>query len=136
MTVAIRLRDAMNAHDLEAFLDCFHEDYKSEQPVHPGRGFGGREQVQANWSTIFAGVPDFAADLRGHCQGDGQEWSEWRWTGTRSDGGVLDMAGVMILAVRDGRIAWGRLYIEPVEAAEESIDAAVRRMAGGPSDAD
>jgi len=35
MTVVARLRDAMNAHDLEGFLDCFHEDYKSEQPIHP-----------------------------------------------------------------------------------------------------
>lgn len=79
MSVAVRLRDAMNAHDLEAFLACFHEDYESEQPVHPGRGsgFGGREQVRANRSTIFAGVPDFAAELRSCCEEDGQEWSEW-----------------------------------------------------------
>ncbi|MBW3665869.1 MAG: nuclear transport factor 2 family protein [Actinobacteria bacterium] len=33
MSVAVRLRDAMNAHDLEAFLACFHQDYQSEQPV-------------------------------------------------------------------------------------------------------
>lgn len=136
MTVSVRLRDAMNAHDLDAFLDCFHEDYRSEQPVHPGRGFGGREQVRANWSAIFAGIPDFRAELRGHCQNDEQEWSEWRWTGTRSDGGVLDMAGVIVAGVRDGRIAWGRLYIEPVETAQETIDAAVHRMAGQPPDRD
>lgn len=136
MAVTDRLRDAMNAHDLEAFLDCFHEDYRSEQPVHPGRGFGGRDQVRSNWSTIFAGVPDFAAELLGYCQSDGQEWSEWRWTGTRTDGAAVDLAGVMILGVRDGRVAWGRLYIEPVEAADESIDAAVQKMAGPPSGAD
>ncbi len=136
MAVAIRLRDAMNAHDLEAFLACFHEDYRSEQPVHPGRGFGGREQVRTNWSTIFRGVPDFEAELLRHCRDAGEEWSEWRWTGTRPDGSVLDMAGVMVLGVRDGRIAWGRLYIEPVEAAEEGIDAAVQKMAGRPSDGD
>lgn len=136
MTVALRLQEAMNAHDLEAFVDCFHEDYQSEQPVHPGRGFGGREQVRANWSAIFAGVPDFAAELRAYCRDEGQEWSEWRWTGTRSDGSALDMAGVLILGVRDARISWGRLYIEPVEVADESIDAAVQNMAGQPSDAD
>lgn len=55
----VRLHDAMNEHDQEAFSACFHEDYKSEQPVHPGRGFGGREQVRANWSAIFSRVPDF-----------------------------------------------------------------------------
>lgn len=130
MSVAARLRDAMNAHDLEAFVACFHEDYESEQPVHPGRGFGGREQVRTNWSTIFAGVPDFAAELRSSCEADGQEWSEWHWTGTRADGQALDLAGVIVAGIRDDRMVWGRLYIEPVEAVDESIDAAVSRMAG------
>lgn len=134
MSVAVRLRDAMNAHDLEAFLACFHEDYQSEQPVHPGRGFGGREQVRANWTTIFSGVPDFAAELVSSCEADGQEWSEWRWTGTRADGEALDMAGVIVAGVQGGRMVWGRLYIEPVEAVDESIDAAVSKMAGRPSE--
>lgn len=134
MAAMTRLRDAMNSHDLEAFLDCFHENYRSEQPVHPGRGFGGRDQVKANWAAIFSGVSDFAADLLSHCQDDGREWSEWRWTGTREDGSILDMAGVIIVGVRDGRIAWGRLYVEPVQAAGETIEEAVQRMAGHDSE--
>jgi ketosteroid isomerase-like protein len=134
MAVTTRLRDAMNSHDLEAFLDCFHEDYRSEQPVHPGRGFGGRDQVRANWSTIFSEVADFAADLVSHCQDEGQECSEWRWTGTRQDGNILDMVGVIIVGVLDDRIAWGRLYLEPVQATEETIDQAVQRMAGRDSE--
>ena len=40
------------------------------------------------------------------------------------------MAGVMVCGVRDGRMAWARLYIEPVEQAGAGIDAAVRRMTG------
>lgn len=134
MSVAVRLRHAMNAHDLEAFLACFREGYQSEQPVHPGRGFGGRDQVRANWSTIFSAVPDFAAELMSSCEAEGQEWSEWRWRGTRADGEALDMAGVIIAGVQDGRIGWGRLYIEPVEAVDESIDAAVSKMAGRPQE--
>lgn len=118
----------MNGHDIDAFVDCFHEDYRSEQPVHPGRGFGGRAQVRANWSAIFAEVPDFAADLVSSCEAEGQQWSEWRWTGTRTDGSALDMAGVTVFGIRDGRIAWGRLYVEPVQASEETIHEAVRRM--------
>jgi hypothetical protein len=70
------------------------------------------------------------AELRSQRRGDGEEWSEWRWTGTRSDGSALDMAGVIVAGIRDGRITWGRLYVESVEAADESIDAAVSRMAG------
>jgi len=130
MAVTTRLRDAMNDHDLEAFLDCFHEDYRSEQPIHPGRGFGGRDQVRANWSAVFSGVPDFAADLVSQCLEQGREWSEWRWTGTRQDGSNLDMAGVIIVGVREDRIAWGRLYVESVQEGDETIDKAVERMAG------
>ena len=58
------------------------------------------------------------------------EWSEWRWRGTQSDGTALDMAGVIVCGVRDGRLAWARLYVESVEQGGAGIDAAVRRMAG------
>ena len=126
-----RLVAAMNAHDIEAHVACFAEDYRSEQPVHPDRGFGGRAQVRANWSAIFAGVPDFRAELlRTAADGD-TAWSEWRWRGHRSDGSPLDMAGVIVCGVRDGRIVWGRLYVEDVEHEGAGIDAAVRRMATG-----
>ena len=40
------------------------------------------------------------------------------------------MVGVMVCGVRDGRVAWARLYMEPVEQAGAGIDAAVRRMTG------
>lgn len=40
------------------------------------------------------------------------------------------MAGVIVAGVQDGRMIWGRLYIEPVEAVDESIDAAVSKMGG------
>ena len=121
----------MNAHDLDAFLDCFHDDYGSEQPAHPGRQFGGIEQVRANWSVIFSGVPDFRSDLVRATAANDTEWSEWRWQGTRADGTRLDVAGVIICGVHDGRIGWGRLFMEPVEEQEEGIEAAVRRMSQG-----
>lgn len=57
-------------------------------------------------------------------------WAEWRWSGTRADAPPLDMRGVTLFGVEDGRIAWGRLYLEEVEAAGEDIDATVRRLAG------
>jgi ketosteroid isomerase-like protein len=121
-----RLHAAMNAHDIEAFVACFAEDYDSSQPAHPDRAFRGREQVRANWSAIFAGVLDFRAELVGVDAVGDTAWSEWRWEGMQTDGGRLDMAGVMVLGVRDDRIAWARLYIEPVEQAGAGIEAAVR----------
>ena len=129
--VVERVQAAMNAHDIEALVACFDDEYRSDQPAHPDRGFGGRAQVRENWSAIFAGVPDFAAELvRAAADGD-VEWSEWRWRGTHADGTPLDMAGVIVAGVRAGRLAWARLYVEPVEGGGAGIRAAVREMAGG-----
>jgi hypothetical protein len=128
--VVDRLDAALNAHDLEAFLACFHEDYASEQPAHPDRAFQGRDQVRTNWAAVFAGVPDFRSELLRAAAVGETVWSEWRWRGTQSDGGALDIAGVMICGVRDGQMSWAHLYMEPVEQSGAGIDAAVRGMTG------
>ena len=128
IAVAERLRDAMNRHDLEAVLACIDPDYQSEQPAHPVRGFGGREQVRKNWAALFAAVPDFHAELlRATVQGD-MAWTEWRWYGTRRDGSAFDMRGVALFGVRDDRIVWGRLYMEETEVGGADIDATMRRL--------
>jgi hypothetical protein len=46
VSVAERLNVAMNAHDIEAFVACFAEDYESERPAHPDRAFRGREKMR------------------------------------------------------------------------------------------
>lgn len=61
--VVTALVEAINAHDIDAFVALFAEDYGSRQPAHPDRAFRGRDQVRANWSEVFSGVPDFHADL-------------------------------------------------------------------------
>jgi ketosteroid isomerase-like protein len=128
--VAAALARAMNAHDLEAFVSLFSEDYASEQPAHPDRTFRGRDQVRANWSAVFSGVPDFRAELVASAVDSDTVWTEWRWHGTHADGSRLKMAGVIVMGVRNASIAWARLYVEPVEAAGAGIDAAVREMSG------
>jgi ketosteroid isomerase-like protein len=125
-----RLNAAMNAHDIEAFLACFQDDYASEQPAHPERAFRGRGQVRSNWSAIFDGVPDFRSELlRSVADGD-TVWSEWHWQGTQAAGTQLDMVGVFVCGVRDGRVSWARLYMEPVEQAGAGIQSSIRRMTG------
>ena len=129
-----RLQHAMNGRDLEAMLECFAPDYRSEQPAHPDRAFGGRDQVRENWGTLFSGVPDFQADLI-RCTVDGDEaWTEWRMHGNRTDGTSLDMRGMAVFGVEAELITWGRLYLELVEEGGEGIEASVRREAGaGPA---
>ena len=119
-----RLNAALNAHDIDAFVACFAQDYDSVQPAHPDRAFVGSEQVRKNWTEVFAGVPDFRSELIGITAEGGTVWSEWRWQGTG-----LDMAGVTVMGIRDGLIAWARLYMEFVDQGE-GIEAVVREMSG------
>jgi len=128
--VLARLHDTMNRHDLEAFVACFDAAYRSEQPAHPDRAFGGVEQVRKNWSTLFSGVADFCGDLLRSCTDGKVIWAEWEWKGTKAGGERLLLRGVTIFAVERDRITWGRLYMEPVLAAGAGIDAAVQGMAG------
>lgn len=128
--VSERLLQAMNAHDLEAHVACFSEDYRSEQPVHPARTFIGREQVRENWSNLYESIPDFRAQLLRFAVVGDTEWGEWIWRGTKEDGALLEERGVTIVGIRDGRIAWGRLYLEETEREGADIAETVRRMAG------
>ena len=130
--VVHRLHDAMNRHDLDAFVACFHPAYRSEQPAHPSRAFAGYDQVRANWATFFDGVPDFVAELVRVAVQDDTVWSEWVWSGHRRDGTVLDMRGVIVMGIELERIAWGRLYMEETEQAGADIDATMRELTRTP----
>ncbi len=125
-----RLTAAQNAHDLEGMLSCFHEDYRSEQPLFPARTFQGVEQVRANWSALLDAIPDFHADVLRSAVDDDVVFIEVHWTGTKADGMPLEERGVIVMGIRDDRIAWGRLYVDEVEREGPDIDAVVRRMAG------
>ena len=128
--VVERLLAAINAHDLEAMVACFADDYVNEWPAHPQRGFRGREQVRRNWSQLFAGVPDLGARLpRMTVDGD-TVWTEWDISGTRRDGAAFLMRGVAIFGVAGGHLAWVRFYLEPVEETSGDVDAHTRRVVG------
>jgi ketosteroid isomerase-like protein len=129
-TVIKALVDAMNAHDVERLVSLFHPDYRSEQPSHPTRGFDTSRQVRANWSAMFAGIPDFHAEVIRMVDDGDTCWSEWQWWGTRTDGAPFEMRGVTLFQLREDHIAAGRLYMEPVEQDGEDIAEAVRRMSG------
>ena len=125
-----RLLAAQNAHDLEAMLDCFQADYRSEQPLFPSRDFQGIDQVRANWSALLEAIRDFRAEIvRSAVDGD-VVFAEIHWNGTKSDGAPLDERGVIIAGGSDERIAWARLYVDEVEHQGADIDSVVRKMTG------
>ena len=125
-----RLNDAMNRHDAREMASLFSPDYRSEQPVHPNRGFGGAAQVQANWTQMFTGVPNMQVECLGEINDGVTSWSEWSWTGTHIDGTPFAMRGVVIFGLgEDDRIHSAKLYMEPVEQGGADIEDAVRQLA-------
>src|SRR5262245_25152303 len=127
-TMMERLCDATNAHDAGQLASLFAAEYRSVQPVHPNRGFGGSAQVFENWSSVFEGVPDFRAELVASSVAGDTEWGEWSWQGHHTDGSPFAMRGVTIFVVRDDLVAEGRLYMEPVEDRGGDIRAAVQEL--------
>ena len=122
-----RVLAALNSHNLDAFVECFASDYRSEQPVHPSRAFEGSDKVRENWTSVFAGVPDFQAELlTSVTTEDSVEIGEWRWRGTHTDGTPFAMQGVTVMGIEGTHIAWGRLYMDVVEQDGGDIDAMVR----------
>src|SRR5689334_18571044 len=127
------LQEAMSAHQPDALAACFAVGYRNETPVHPSRSFTGREQVRANWRRILGEVPDLVAGLVRWCReptgSDPAVWTEWEWTGHRSDGIAFCMRGVTVFGIGpddgapddappdDGAagpdvIRWARFYME------------------------
>jgi ketosteroid isomerase-like protein len=125
-----RLCERMNAHDADGMAALFAPDYRSKQPAHPNRRFDGHEQVAANWSEMFNGVPDLTAEVVSEVTVGSTCWAEWVWHGHHTDGSPFEMRGTTIVElVHDGLIAEMRLYMEPVERNGPAIDDAVRRLA-------
>jgi ketosteroid isomerase-like protein len=124
-----RLLAALNEHDLDAMIALFHADYDSRQPVHEAAAFVGRAQVRANWAAMFAGVPDFHAELIRSVEDGDTTWCEWRWTGMRTDGHPFDHRGVTLFDVRGGVITAGTLYMQEAES-ETPIEQEVVNLSG------
>jgi ketosteroid isomerase-like protein len=126
--------DAVNKHDLAAVAAIYATDYHDVEPVHPTRQMtGGGNNVLKNYGMVFQGMPDLRVEvLRVAADGD-TAWNEVDWSGTRQDGSREHLRGVQIFGIRDGQIAWGRIYLESVEEDGIELDERVRRMAEGTS---
>ncbi len=110
-----RLEKALNDHDIEAFTECFSPFYLSEQPVHPDRSFRGRERMVKEWTEAFQRVPNLKAELLRCAVHEDTVWTEWHMHGTRADNKKLDLWGVTIFGVKDTRITWSHVYLEPIQ---------------------
>ncbi len=127
-----RLCAAANSREVAEVVACFAPGYRNLTPAHPQRGFTGREQVRRNWEQIFAAIPDLHTEILSSAVDGDVVWTEWEHRGTRPDGSVHLMRGVIIFGVSDGLADWARFYLEPVTEDGGDVDAAVRRQVGSP----
>lgn len=126
-----------NDHDLDRMMALFHPDYRSVHPAHPARAFVGSAQVRANWTAMFAGIPDVRAELGRVARAGETTWCEWTWSGTRTDGLPFETSGVVIFETRGHLITVGTFYMEDVETDGVGIDQTVEGMSGRlPGDGD
>jgi|SRR5436190_3168622 len=125
-----RLVESTNRHDVDGMTGCLHEDYRSEQPLHPEAGFGGREQVATNWTAMFAEVPDLRFDVQRAAIAGDEVWTEVRVHGTKRDGRPLEYRGMAVWGLRGDLIAWARLYFEPVQVGGPGIDERIQQVLG------
>ncbi|GLZ50085.1 hypothetical protein Acsp06_62700 [Actinomycetospora sp. NBRC 106375] len=64
----------------------------------------------ANWTAIFARLPDLKAQVLRRATAGDELWSEWEMTGTAWP----TLYGPVIMTTRDGRIDWTRFWLAPV----------------------
>lgn len=50
-SVLLKMEAAINAHDIDTFMNCFAPDFVGEHPVHPERNLIGAAQVRKNWTA-------------------------------------------------------------------------------------
>jgi len=110
-----KMRAALDAHDLDAFVSYFRDDYVGERPRHPGSQVSSRADVRNNWAEVISDVPDLRVDVLAAVEDGNTIWSEWRAYGTARSGAMLELRGVIIFGIQDGQVAWSRMYLEPVE---------------------
>lgn len=131
--VARRWTEAMTAHDVEAAVACFAQDYRDEAPARRGEAISGIGKVRENFEALFRDLPDLRAELLGSVADSDAVWMEWRMHGTRSDGTRMEFVGVNLFGVREDRFSWGRIYTELVRDVG-GIDGQIQRMTKGVSD--
>jgi ketosteroid isomerase-like protein len=100
--------DAFNAHDIKAIMshmtdDCIFE--ASAGPDFDGEKFTGQEEVKKAFEDVFETFPDAQWKNPLHFISGDRGFTEWVFTGTKSDGTKVEVSGCDLFTFRDGKIA-------------------------------
>ena len=105
--------EAFNAHDLNAIMSHMTDDCVFQASAGPnvdGERFTGQDQVKKAYENVFATFPN--AHWQNPCHyiiGD-RGFSEWIFTGTKTDGTKVEVTGCDLFTFRDGKIAIKNSY--------------------------
>ena len=105
--------DAWNRHDADALMSFMTDDCvfdASAGAAECGTRYVGREAVQAGYAEVWSVFPDATwSNARHFVQGD-RGVSEWKFTGTRTDGSRVEVNGCDLFTFRGGKIAVKNSY--------------------------
>lgn len=105
--------DAFNAHDISAIMSFMTDDCVFEASAGPdfnGEKFTGQEQVRKAFENVFETFPDAHWGNSKHFILGNRGFSEWIFTGTKSDGTKVQVTGCDLFTFKDGKIAIKNSY--------------------------
>ena len=105
--------DAFNAHDVSAIMAHMTDDCVFEASAGPdvnGEKFSGQAQVRKAFEKVFATFPDAHWGDAKHLVSGNRGFSEWIFTGTKTDGTKVEVTGCDLFTFHDGKIAIKNSY--------------------------
>jgi steroid delta-isomerase-like uncharacterized protein len=110
---------AWNAHDIDALMALVTDDCVFDAAAGPGphgARHAGRAAVREAFVAVWQTFPDAQwCDAR-HSVVGGRGFSEWTFRGTRRDGVCVEVRGLDVLELRDGRISRKDTFRKTVSA--------------------
>jgi ketosteroid isomerase-like protein len=88
--------------------DCVFE--ASAGPDMDGEKFVGQDQVRRAFEDVFATLPDARWSNAQHFIAGDRGFSEWVFTGTKTDGARVEVTGCDLFTFRGGKIAIKNSY--------------------------
>lgn len=105
--------EAWNRHDIDALMSFMADDCVFESSAGPdicGTRYTGLEDVRAGFEGVWMTFPDAHWGSARHLVHGERGVSEWTFTGTRVDGGRVEVHGCDLFTFRDGKIALKNSY--------------------------
>ena len=107
MAVLDSFANAFNAHDANKIMSYMTDDCIFEASAGPdvnGEKFTGKEAVKKAFEDVFKNYPDAMWTNPHHFISGNRAVSEWVFTGTKTDGGKVEVAGCDLFTLRNGKI--------------------------------